>query len=350
MKTLRFAASILLILIGLGAAGYFYLDYQLSIMNAAPTPPIIVEIPAGLGAQAVVRLLHERNLIPNENIALAYLILSSNRSKLRAGEYLFDSPMTTQQVLDKLISGTIHLHKFTVPEGLTIAETALKWEEQGFGTAAEFEAAAKESVALIRDLDAEADSLEGYLFPETYSFPSRTSARQAIEAMVARFGHVLERLQKSVPSEQWPMDLRQTVILASLIEAEAAHDEERSLVASVYLNRLRKRMLLQCDPTVIYALERHGKYRGRLTLSDLKFDSPFNTYRYPGLPPSAITNPGYRSLEAAMSPAMSSYLFFVRTEGGRHTFSESLAAHNRAVAKYRAMIRQALRTQRSNSN
>ena len=127
------------------------------------------------------------------------------------------------------------------------------------------------------------------------------------------------------------------MVLASLVEAEAAVDEERELIASVFLNRLKRKILLQCDPTVIYALEKANRYQGRLTHADLKFNSPYNTYRYPGLPPGPIANPGMRSLEAVMRPASTRYLYFVRTTGGRHTFSENLAAHNRAVAAYRAM-------------
>jgi UPF0755 protein len=330
-----------LVVIVASLSGHFYLQRQFQIVHTPPSMPMFVEIPAGLGAREVVGLLHERGLVASERVALAYLVWSGTRQKLRAGEYKFERPMTTPEVLDKLVRGAIYLHKFTVPEGLTIAETALKWEEQGFGSASDFEAAARDSVDLIRTFDAQAQSLEGYLFPETYLLASRTTPRQAIKAMVARFRLIVRKLQASTPAEHWPVDARQAVILASLIETEASHDDERPVVASVYLNRLRKRMLLQCDPTVIFALKQHDKYRGRLTTADLRFDSPYNTYRYPGLPPGAIASPGHRSLEAAVRPAATKHLFFVRAEGGRHTFSDTLAAHNLAVAKYRKMVRQA---------
>ena len=149
----------------------------------------------------------------------------------------------------------------------------------------------------------------------------------------------MEQLKKKVPAESWPLSVRETLILASLVEEEARVDDERELVASVFMNRINKKALLQCDPTVVYALERVNKYRGNLLLVDLKFDSPYNTYKYPGLPPGPISNPGRRSLEAAVKPASTDYYFFVRTTEGRHTFSVTMAAHNRAVAAYRAMVR-----------
>jgi UPF0755 protein len=325
-------------LIVVGLLGYLYLEREMNAVNV-PSSTDPIEIPAGLSARGVLSLLREQNLIANEKLTLAYVVLSGNRKALRAGEYLFDRPMTTHEVINKLVAGEIHLHHFTVPEGLTVVEVATKWEEQGFGQAGEFLDAAAKATDLVQDLDGEADnggSLEGYLFPETYSFPIRTTPRQAIEAMVGRFRSVLAQLNRDVPSELWPLGVRDTVILASLVEAEAAVDDERPLIASVYLNRLRKKILLQCDPTVIYALERSNKYQGRLTLKDLKFDSRYNTYRYPGLPPGPIASPGLRALEAATRPASTSYIFFVRTTEGRHTFSETLAAHNRAVTAYRA--------------
>src|SRR6185436_18148876 len=169
------------------------------------------------------------------------------------------------------------------------------------------------AVELVHRFDDKAKSVEGYLFPETYLFPSHTGPRQAIEAMIARFQQTVDRLQKVVPADKWPLNLHDTAILASLVETEAAQADERPLIASVYLNRLNRHILLQCDPTVIYALEQADRYRGRLTLADLQFDSPFNTYVNPGLPPTPIASAGYASLLAAIQPAATNYLFFVRT-------------------------------------
>jgi UPF0755 protein len=289
-----------------------------------------------LRARDVAGFLEDRGVIRNRYLALAYILYSRNRNRLQAGEYLFDRPMTVPEVVDKLARGDVYLHKFTVPEGLTVRETAQKWQEQGFGPAEDFLKAAEGAVDLLRRFEPAAKSLEGYLFPETYSFPAHTTAEQAVEAMVMGFERAVENLRKAAPGTGWPlMNLHDTVILASLVETEAAHDEERPLVASVYFNRLSRRILLQCDPTVIYALELANQYRGTLTRADLQFRSPYNTYVNPGLPPGPIANPGYKSLLAAVQPATTKLLYFVRTVEGRHTFSETLAAHNRAVAAYR---------------
>src|SRR5262249_40122536 len=156
-----------------------------------------------------------------------------------------------------------------------------------------------------------------------YSFPSHTTARQVIEAMIGRFQQTTTKLRQVVPEEKWPLSVHDTVILASLVETEAARPEERSIIASVYLNRLHGHILLQCDPTVIYALEQADRYQGRLTLTDLQFKSVYNTYVNPGLPPGPIANPGYASLLAAIQPAETKYLYFVRTTEERHTFSET---------------------------
>jgi UPF0755 protein len=340
VKKTRILAVLFLLLAAAAIAGYVYFQQQLNIPHASATAGQVFEIPPGIGVRRVIKLLHERDVIRNDNLALAYIAISGNRRGLKAGEYRFDKPMTIPEVIGKLARGEIYFHRFTVPEGLTVAEIGKVWEAQGFGKAAEFAQAASDAGSLVQDLEGNGKpSLEGYLFPETYSFPSRITARKAIETMVGRFRSVIDQLEKKNPSENWPLTVRETLILASLVEEEARVDEERELIASVFINRIKKNALLQCDPTVVYALERANKYRGSLLSADLQFDSPYNTYRYPGLPPGPISNPGRRSLEAAAKPASTAYYFFVRTTEGRHTFSETFAAHNRAVAAYRAMVR-----------
>ena len=325
---------LILIVAGLGL-------YVLRELHTTGTPAegFIIEIPRGLGAREVVGLLKEKKVIQNSYVAFAYILYSGLRNKLQAGEYSFDRPQTIPEVINKLASGSVYLHKFTVPEGLTLEATAQKWQEQGFGSAEELKKAAAEAVGLVRQFDEKAVSVEGYLFPETYSFPRHTTARQGIEAMIARFQQVTAKLRQAVPEDKWPLNLHGTVILASLVETEAAQPDERTTIASVYLNRLNRHILLQCDPTVIYALEQADRYRGRLTLADLQFKSPYNTYMNAGLPPGPIASPGYPSLLAAIQPATTNYLYFVRTIEARHTFSETLSAHNRAVAAYRKLKR-----------
>lgn len=327
-----------ILLLGLVAGGGAALYLREELRTPYPESPAgIIEIPRGLRARDIAKLLEDRRVIRSRYVALAYILYAGNRNKLQAGEYQLDRPMTAPEVIQKIVTGTVLLHKFTVPEGLTVRETAQKWEEQKFGTTEEFLAAANDAMDSLRRFEPTATSLEGYLFPETYSFPARTTAREAVEAMIVGLQRAIENLKKVVPQSDWPLNLRETVILASLVETEAAHDDERGLVASVYVNRLQRKIFLQCDPTVIYALELANQYRGRLTRDDLQFSSPYNTYVNSGLPPGPIANPGYESLVAAVQPASTKLLFFVRTVEGRHTFSETLAAHNRAVAAYRRL-------------
>ena len=339
---------LLAFLVGAAVAGLaLYVRQELRTPGLPPraeaggrvTVGVILEIPRGLGARGVVQLLEQNRIIRNRYVALAYIFSTGARNKLQAGEYLFDRPLTIPEVVDKLATGAVYLHKFTVPEGLTVEGTAQKWQEQGFGPAEDFLMAAAGAVDLVRHFDEKATSMEGYLFPETYSFPAHTTASQAVEAMVNRFHQMADRLQQAVPFTNWPLNLHEAVILASLVETEAAHEDERAVIASVYLNRLNRRIRLQCDPTVIYALQQADRYRGSLTLADLRFQSPYNTYVNAGLPPGPIANPGYPSLLAAVQPASTNYFYFVRTTEGRHTFSETLAAHNRAVAAYRKLQR-----------
>jgi UPF0755 protein len=333
MKSLLVVLAVLFVVVS-GLTLYFRNEWR---RPGAPAEGGTVDIPRGVGTREVVRLLQDKNVIRNRNIALAYILYSGTRHRLQAGEYLFDQPMTVPEVIAKLASGNVVLHRFTVPEGLTTAAIAQKWQEQGFGSAEEFSDAASTATDLVRQFDVHAVSVEGYLFPETYSFRKRTTARQAVETMIVRFQQMAGKLLQEAPADKWPLNLHDTVILASLVETEAALPDERPLVASVYLNRLNRHILLQCDPTVIYALVQASKYRGTLTRADLRFNSPYNTYVKSGLPPGPIANPGYASLLAAIQPASTKYLFFVRTVESRHTFSENLAAHNRAVAAYRRL-------------
>ncbi len=335
MRHVLIALAVLLVVL----AGFaLYLEHEWHTPGSAADGGI-VEVPRGLRTREIVGLLHEKKVIRDNYSALAYLFYSGARHRLQAGEYLFDQPLTIPEVVAKLMSGAVVLHKLTVPEGLTTEAIAHKWQDDGFGSADDFMKAASGAMDLVQRLDQHAVSVEGYLFPETYSFRKHTTARQAIEAMVGRFQQAVGKLQQAVPVDKWPLNLHDTVILASLVEAEAAQADERPLVASVYMNRLNRHILLQCDPTVIYALEQADRYHGTLTLSDLRFKSPYNTYMEPGLPPGAIANPGYPSLLAAVQPATTNYIFFVRTFESRHTFSENLTAHKRAVDAYRKLLK-----------
>ncbi len=334
MKKLALAALPLLVLAS-GAGTYAW--YEVHEPYQGYSGETIVDIPPGLGSIEIVDLLITQGVLQYRYPSLGYLYISESRGRLQAGEYLFDAPLRAPDVFEKLARGEVRLYTFTVPEGLRLDQIADLWEESGFGDRTGFLEAAQAALPRVREIDPEAVSVEGYLFPETYSFPRAVTAQDAVDAMTRGLRDALVRLQEAVDPELWPLDLNRMLILASLIESEAAVAEERVLVSSVFLNRLERRMRLECDPTVVYAMIQDGNYRGRLLREDLSYDSPYNTYLYGDLPPGPIANPGYLAMLAAVQPAETDYVFFVRTEGGRHAFSRTLTEHNRAVAAYRSL-------------
>ena len=251
---------------------------------------------------------------------------------LQAGEYHFTDPLSSMEVIDKIAAGQVYLRSLTFPEGLTVAEMAEVFDASEFGTADGFISQAQR-VELIQDLDPEAVTLEGYLFPETYLLPRDATAADLVEAMVAQFRRSLSEGVRAEAARQ-DGSVRDVVTLASLIQKETGSADEHRLVSAVYNNRLRIGMALQCDPTVIYALQLDGLYDGNLTRENLRHDSPYNTYRYPGLPPGPIAAPGLGALEAAVDPADVPYLYFVSRNDGSHEFASTLREHNRNVQQY----------------
>jgi UPF0755 protein len=291
-----------------------------------------VEIPSGAGPLAIGSRLIAAGVVRDPLTFRAALWLTGEAPRLKAGEYRFDRPMTPREVIGKIARGEVHVLPITFREGLTFREMAAVFEAGGFGQAAAFVEAASDG-ALIHDVDPEAKDLEGYLFPDTYAFARGTTAARVVRAMVDRFVQVLTPELRATAAARG-LSVRQLVTLASLVEKETARPEERPLVASVYANRLRIGMGLQCDPTVIYALQLAGRYDGNIRRADLMIDSPYNTYRYPGLPPGPIAAPGLGSLEAAARPADTDFLYFVSRNDGSHEFSRTLAEHNRHVRRY----------------
>jgi UPF0755 protein len=291
-----------------------------------------VEVPPGAGPASIGRRLAESGVIRDRVSFRVALARSGQARRLQAGEYRFDRPMNTREVIDKIARGDVFLRPITFPEGLTIRQMSEIYERETGGSKAEFLRAAR-NPALIRDIDAAAEDLEGYLFPDTYALPRSTTADQLVARMVTAFrdGLTPDLVQRATARG---LSVRELVTLASLVEKETAKAEERPVVAAVYTNRLRIGMGMQCDPTVIYALERAGKYTGDLTREDLRFDSPYNTYRYAGLPPGPIASPGRASVEAAAAPAEVPYIYFVSRNDGSHVFSATLDEHNRNVFEY----------------
>ena len=294
-----------------------------------------VTIPPGAGAAEIRQRLLDAKVIRDDFTLRAALRWTGNARGLKAGEYRFDREMSAVDVLDKLAAGDIYTRRITFPEGLTVAEMAKLYESREFGSAKDF-IQASQNADRIRDLDPDATDLEGYLFPETYPIPRQWGADRVIAAMVDRFKATYTEDLRNKAREQG-LTTRQVVTLASLVEKETAKDDERPMVAAVYRNRMRIGMGMQADPTVVYALQKAGRYDGNIRREDLAFDSPYNTYRYPGLPPGPIAAPGRASLEAALNPADVEYLYFVSRNDGSHVFANTLEEHNANVREYQVL-------------
>ena len=335
-----------LVLLGCAVAAYLVYGRLNQPFRGYTEAERFVEIPGGSGSRAIGDRLIEAGVIRDRLSYRVALWRSGQARRLKAGEYRFDREMTPLEVLDKIARGEVHLLNLTFREGLTIGEMAQIFETNGFGPATSFIAAASDG-ALVRDLDAGAGDLEGYLFPDTYALPRGSDATRVVRAMVDRFHQVLTPEIRRA-AEARGLTVRQLVTLASLVEKETAKAEERPLVAAVYSNRLATGMGLQCDPTVIYALQRAGRYTGNLRRDDLMFDSPYNTYRYAGLPPGPIAAPGKGSLEAAAAPADVDFVYFVSRNDGSHEFARTLEEHNRNVHRWQVQYFRDLRAKARN--
>jgi len=297
--------------------------------------PVLVEIGKGRSARGVIKGLRDQGVVRGAfALGLAYRFFYSTE-RIKAGEYQFAPPLKPKDVLFQVFKGRIFLEPVTVPEGLTgrdIAELLRPGDDEGQAAFAR----AFRDVSLIADWDAQAEDLEGYLFPDTYHLPRRASEAELVAAMVAEFREVFDAGRRA-RSAELRMSVRDVVTLASLIEEETALAGERPLVSAVFHNRLRIGMKLDCDPTIVYALELAGKYSGRLLLRDLRFPSPYNTYLHAGLPPGPISNPGKPAIDAALQPASEPFLYFVAQGDGSHHFSRTLGEHLEAVRRYKEL-------------
>jgi UPF0755 protein len=336
----RFVSILLLLLILTAAVAGGYLWYCMEKpYGTIPADGVFVEIPHGLSTRGVGHLLQKNGIVRS---ALAFEIYARRRPKrpLQAGEYFFDRSLSGKEVFEKLANGDVYQQPFTVKEAETIFEIAHDLHAAKYMDAGEFLKAAKDP-ALIQDIAPGAKTLEGFLFPATYNLPRHASATELTALMTRKFREAVEQISPAalVADPSKPNDtLLRKVTLASLVERETPKRDERPLVAGAFTNRMNKGMLLQCDPTVIYALEEIGKYHGSLSLKDLRFDSPYNTYLHAGLPPGPIGNPGEASLRAAFQPAETDYLYFVANTRGGHFFAATLAEHNKNVAKYHRLL------------
>ena len=340
MKSVLRILFVMLVLVGGGAAAWVWYciaqPYQ-----AFPADGVFVTIPRGASSRGVGRLL-EQNGVVRSAFAFRLYARQHPRRMLQAGEYYFDHAVSAHDVFWQIADGHVFQLAFTVREGETMFDIAHDLEAARLMTADEFLSAAQ-NPGLIRDIAPHARTLEGYLFPATYFLPRHLSANEVTSQMVHKFK---EEWQRIAPPESAAdatglahgRPVESVVTLASLVERETPKAEERPLVAGAFDNRLRYHIALQCDPTVIYALQQAGRYNGTLTGADLHLDSPYNTYKYPGLPPGPIGNPGEASLRAALEPAQTNYLYFVADTHGGHFFAASLVEHNRNVTRYRRLL------------
>jgi UPF0755 protein len=331
-----------------GAGAWWLYSHAIEPYRGYTAPEVFVDIPRGANRDVIGRNLIDAGVIRDELTFRIAVIVSGRAGSLKAGEYRFTEPMHALDVINKIVRGDVYERLLTFREGLTIREMAQVFEEKGFGAAADFQKAAT-NATLIADLDPAATDLEGYLFPETYSLPRDTPASAVVEQMVGGFKRALTaEIRES--AKQDGLSVRELVTLASLVEKETAAAEERPLVAAVYRNRLKANMGMQADPTVIYALQKAGKYNGNLSRDSLQFDSPYNTYKYAGLPPGPIAAPGKASLEAAARPAAVDYLYFVSKNDGTHVFATTLAEHNKNVFEWQVQYFRNQRQQSAISN
>lgn len=291
---------------------------------------VIVE--PGMGASAVGARLVEAGVLEDRRLLVGWLWWTGKTGQIHAGQYRFRQPRSVVEVADILVSGRVLLLPVTIPEGATRWDVARFLSAAGFG---DYDTAllATEAVELIEDLDPEAKTLEGYLYPETYMAPATDGAMELVESMVQRFRQMWTAQRQDLARELG-MSVRDVVTLASIVEAETPAAHERTVVSAVFHNRLRLGMLLQTDPTVIYAMKVAGRHERTIRKSDLARDSPYNTYVVSGLPIGPIGNPRAASIDAALRPDDVDYLYFVSRNDGTHMFSRTLSEHNRNVNRY----------------
>ncbi len=312
----------------LGFAGWF------AWAVFAPTEPAgqkFVMLRPGFSTRRIAAELKANGIIHSEDAFILWHYLHRRRS-LKAGEYLFDKSRNIVDVHKRLVRGDVYFRTVVVPEGFTMFDIARAIEDAGLGSSQDFLKVVQSDTDLISGLVPGAQSLEGYLFPDSYQFSRMMTMREMAAAMVKQFRQVAQEIGL-ISTSMTPMQL--TVTMASIIEKETAVAEERPLVASVYYNRLAKKIALDADPSIIYAELLAGTYSGALHHDDMRFDSAYNTYTHIGLPPGPIANPGKSALEAAMHPAQSDYYYFVADAEGHHRFARTIEEHNKNVAAYR---------------
>jgi UPF0755 protein len=330
LKKLVVAILLILFFLFIAAAGVY-----LNIVTYAQKPPdtevveqaIVVE--SGQGFKATSGLLHQKGIILYPFKFRLYARIKGYDKRIKAGEYMLSSAMTPQKILETMVDGKVRLHRLTIPEGYNLGQIARAVETAGFAFGADFlKAAADPDFVRAKGIDAQ--TFEGYLFPDTYYFPKGVTPENIISMMVKRFWSVFKPEWKE-RAKALGLTIHQVITLASIIEKETAVADERPVISSVFHNRLKRNMRLESDPTVIYGIE---DYDGNITRKDLKRPTPYNTYIRKGLPPGPISNTGAEAIKAALYPADTKFLYFVSRNDRTHHFSTNFRDHNRAVRKY----------------
>lgn len=320
-----------LIIAGLCTAGFLYFHLMSWADRPAETAGLerLFTVSPGQGLKKTARALTEEGLVSD---ALRFTILArldKKDKRLKAGEYFFSSTMTPAEILDRMVEGRVHLYRLTIPEGYNRVQIAAAVAAAGLESEKDFLDAASDPET-ARSLGIEADTLEGYLFPDTYYFPRGLDSATIIATMVKQFKAAFQPAWEE-KARAMGMTVHEVVTLASIIEKETGSPEERPLISSVFHNRLKKGMRLETDPTVIYGIP---NFDGNIKRRHLETYTPYNTYKIKGLPPGPIASPGALAMEAALYPARTDYLFFVSRKDGTHQFSTTIKAHNAAVRKY----------------
>lgn len=328
MRARRLLLTLFFLAVSLGAGlGFWYRSYL--VTPSVGAGEVIVTIPKGMGVRDIGALLAAKKLLINDHRFLCLVYLSGNTAKLKAGEYSIPQGLTPPEVVRLLVEGLTLRHHVTIPEGVTAVQVAELFARDGWIRKDRFLQLSRDT-AFLSQLGVDALSLEGYLFPETYTLVrNEVDEETVLRLMVTRFRQEWAKL--AVPEKVHGLDHHQMLILASIVEKETGAAPERPLIARVFLNRLERKMRLQSDPTVIYGL---ADFNGNITRADLQRATPYNTYVIPALPVGPICNPGYDALEAVVHPVESDALYFVSRNDGTHVFSTNLSEHNRAVRQY----------------
>ena len=326
-----FLALLLLLAVAAAAAWLGWVQETTSLKLRAGDPPAHLLVAPGANADSIGRDLRALGLVRHPLLFRVLARVRGASGQLKAGDYSLSGPLSLEGILRVLVRGDVTRRALTIPEGRTLDEIAEIVAAHGLDAAAFLAAAADPTP--VRDIDAEASDLEGYLFPDTYDVSLKPDAERLLVARMAqRFRAVL--VPRLALLSQQGLSVRQLVTLASIVELETARAEERPRIAAVFLNRLRRGMLLQTDPSIIYALKKAGRWDGDIRRADLQLESPYNTYKRAGLPPGPLGCPGRESILAVLAPAATRELYFVSRNDGTHEFNERLADHNRAVDRY----------------